>query len=216
LVLRYDGGYMPPFQQQQYPQQQPAPQPPQDQYHFIMNPEQPKRSSSLKNPMGLLFIVGAVAVVVVLLVVILSIARGGGSNKQPLITVAQDQQEIGRVAALDLGQIKDQRVKNFATTTQLTMATDSISYTSFLGKHGVKVSKKQLSAGTNSSTDAQLASAITSNTLDSTLSITLQNELKQYQTDLAKAYQSSTTSSVRAELNQLNQNADLLLTQSQQ
>jgi hypothetical protein len=206
---------MPP-QQPQYPPQQPAPQPTQDPYHFIMNPEQPRRSSSLKSPVGLLFIVGAIAVVVVLLVVILSIVRGGGADKQPLITVAQDQQEMGRVAALNVNQLKDPSVKNFATTTQLTMATDSVSYTGYLGKHGVKISKKQLARGRNSMTDSQLQSAIASNTLDSTLKSALQTELKQYQTDLAKAYQSSTGKSTRAELNQLNTNADLLLTQSQQ
>lgn len=166
--------------------------------------------------MGLLFIVGAIVVVIVLLLVILNIAQSGGSNKQPLITVAQDQAEIERVAALDLQQVKDQSVNNFATTTQLTMATDSSSYTSYLAKHGIKISKKQLAQGTNSATDAQLASAITSNTLDSTLRTALQNELKQYQADLAKAYKSSTTQSTRAVLTQLNKNADLLLTQSQQ
>jgi hypothetical protein len=96
------------------------------------------------------------------------------------------------------------------------MATDSSTFTTFLGKNGVKISKKQLAAGMQSTTDAQLTSAISSNTLDSTLRATLQNELKQYQTDLAKAYRTTTSNSARAMLKQLNTNAELLLTQSQQ
>jgi hypothetical protein len=209
---------MPPNQQLQQPpyNQPPAPQAPQDPYHFILNPEQPKRSSSLGKPAGLLFIVGAVAIVVVLGVVILSIAKGGGSSSQPYVTVAQEQVEIGRVAGLDLDQVQGTNVKNFATTTELTMATDSSTFTTFLGKNGVKISKKQLAAGMQSTTDAQLTSAISSNTLDSTLRATLQNELKQYQTDLAKAYRTTTSNSTRAMLKQLNTNAELLLTQSQQ
>ena len=209
---------MPPNQAPQQPpfNQPSAPQTPENPYHFILNPEQPKRSSSLGKPTGLLFIIGAVAVVVVLIVVILSIAKGGGTSKQPYVTVAQDQAEMSRVAGLDLDRVQDTDVKNFATTTKLTMASDSASYTAYMGEHGVKISKKQLAAGTQSTTDAQLASAITSNTLDPTLRTLLQNEIKQYQTDLARAYRISTTSSTKAVLKQLNDNAELLLTQSTQ
>lgn len=166
--------------------------------------------------MGLLFIIGAIAIVLILLIVILSIARGGGSSKQPYVTVAQEQQEIGRVAGLDLQQVQDTTVKNFATTTQLTMTSDSVMFTSYMGKHGVKISAKQAAAGINSATDAQLTSAISSNTLDATLRSTLQSELKQYQENLAKAYKVTTSSTTRAMLKQLNNNAQLLLTQSQQ
>jgi hypothetical protein len=203
---------MPPYQQPQ----QPAPQAPQDPYHFILNPEQPKRSSSFGKPTGLLFIVGAVAVVVVLFVVILSIARGGGSSSQPYIAVAQDQAEMSRVAGLDVEQVQSASVKNFAATTQLTMASDSSSFITYMAKHGVKISKKQLAAGTHTTTDAQLTSAISSNTLDTTLRTTLQNELKQYQADLAKAFKATTSNPTRTELQKLNGNAELLLTQSQQ
>lgn len=203
---------MPPHQQPH----QPTPPASQDPYNFILNPEQPKRSSSLGRPLGLLFIIGAVAVVAVLLVIVLSIARGSSTSSKPYLTVAQDQAEIGRVAGLDLDQVKEDRVKNFATTTKLTMATDSSTFSTYMARHGVKIASKQLLAGTNSATDAQLTSAISSNTLDATLRTVLQNELKDYQADLAKAYQSSTSSSTRAVLKQLNTNAQLLLTQSQQ
>ncbi len=199
---------MPPYQQPQ--------QPPQDPYHFILNPEQPKRASSFGKPAGLLFIIGAVAVVVVLAVVILSIARGSSGSSKPYLAVAQDQAEIGRVAGLDQDQVKEDSVKNFAATTKLTMSTDSTTFATYMGRHGVKISSKQLTAGTNSATDAQLTSAISSNTLDVTLRSVLQNELKHYQADLAKAYQTSTSSSTRAVLKQLNANAQLLLTQSSQ
>lgn len=181
-----------------------------------MNPEQPKRSPSFGKPMGLLFLAGAAVVVVVLLVVVFSIARGGGSSSQPFVTVAQEQVEMGRVAGLDLQQVQDTDVKNFAATTQLTMSSDSASFTTFLGKQGVKISKKQLSGGMSSTTDTQLTSAISSNTLDSTLRTILQNDLKQYQLDLAKAYKSTTNNSARSVLKQLNTNAELLLTQSTQ
>jgi hypothetical protein len=209
---------MPPNQAPQQPSynQPPASEAPQNPYHFILNPEQPKRSSPFGKPTGLLFIVGAVVFVVILFVIILNIARGGGSSSQPYVTVAQEQVEISRVAGLDLGRVQDTDVKNFATTTRLTMASDSTAFTTFLGEHGVKISKKQLAAGVVSTTDAQLTSAISSNTLDPTLRTVLQNELKQYQSDLAKAYRITSNGSTRTMLKQLNNNAELLLTQSTQ
>lgn len=211
---------MPPYQPPQQPSYPPQGQAPQsgspDPYHFILNPEQPKGPSSVGRPVGILFIVGAVAVVIILLVVILNIARGGGTDSKPLLTVAQEQQEIGRVAGLDIDQLPDGNIKNFVLTTKLTMSTDSASYTSYLGKHGVKVSQKQLALGKNATTDAELANAISTNSLDTTLQSILQNELQQYQTDLAKAYRSTSGTATRTVLKQLNNNAQLLLAQSKQ
>jgi hypothetical protein len=70
--------------------------------------------------------------------------------------------------------------------------------------------------GENSDTDKQLTDAVSTSTLDTAYTTILQNQLTQYQAALSQAYQSTSNKSTRALLNQLNQHAELLLTQSKQ
>ncbi len=208
---------MPP-QQPLQPQQSPLGQHPvvENPYDFIMSPQQPKKTASVKGPQGVLFIVGAAAVIIILLVVVISMLRGSGGDTTTFIKLAQQQQEIVRVATLDYSQLSQQSTKNFSINVQLGIATDQASLTGLLGRNHIKVSPKQLTLGTDSTTDTQLQNAISTSTLDTTLTQVLHNELTSYQQTLRQAYNQTAAPDARQLLNQLNTNAQLLIAQSQQ
>lgn len=181
-----------------------------------MNPPPAKRSVSLGSPKGIMFIVGAVALVVILLVVIVSVSKGGNPAAKDMVLAAQEQQEIARIASAQVGVVTQQNVQNFVANTSLSMSSDQRTLTGYLGQHGVKVSVKGLKAGMDSSTDAEIANAVTTNSLDPTVQKILQDELAQYQMTLGRAYTNSASPSARALLTQLNDHAQLLIAQSKQ
>ncbi|MCA9324692.1 hypothetical protein KDA23_01315 [Candidatus Saccharibacteria bacterium] len=203
---------MPP--QQPYTPQTP-PQPGNERYDFIMSPEQPKRSvmPSLGNPKSLLFIVGVVAVVVILLVVVLGAVRGGGIDKTPYVAIAQQQQEIIRVAGLQEQNLTNQDVKNFVVNTELSLASDQQTFYALLGRNKIKVSEKQLALGQNNATDAALQNAQDSSTLNQALPAELRKELESYQASIQQAYQAAGPFT-RQVLLELYNNAALLIKQS--
>jgi hypothetical protein len=205
----------PPFQPQ--PPQQPQPMPPaNDPYHFILNPEQPSQSRKLPRPRGILMLVALLAVVVIVLVILVAIFRGGGADTKPFVTLLQEQQEIIRISSAQGRSLQKQNVKNFVTNTELSMTSDQAKLKTFLGKNGVKVSSKQLAALASTTTDARLESAVSSSTLDATMVEVLQKELTDYQATLSQTYKATSVKSTRALLTELNNNANLLLTQSKQ
>lgn len=206
---------MPPYQP---PQVTPPGQPTQSQdpYHFIMNPEQPRRSYTPNKMKGILFIVGAVSIILILFIVILSMIRGGGGVNEQFITIAQEQQEIIRVAGLQEGAVQKQNTKNFITNTSLSLKSDQAKLRQFMAEHGVKVSEKQLALKRNATTDTELTSAISTSTLDAVLTKELQDELTVYQSTLGKTYQATTGKQSRTLLVELNETAKLLLAQSKQ
>lgn len=181
-----------------------------------MNPEQQKHSTGSPNTKGILFVVAAVAVVVIILVVVMAIVRGGGASSADFVTIAQEQQEINRVAGLQGDSLTDPDARNFVTATKLTMSSDKASLLDYMKRAGLKVSEKELALGQSTATDSKLTDAQSTNTLDATLVKILQDELTQYQQSLAKAYQHTTGKNGRALLVELNDNATLLLTQSKQ
>jgi hypothetical protein len=208
---------MPP-QQPLQPQQQPLGQEPtpQNPYGFIMEPpQQSRRIQNLKSPGSLLFIIGAAAIVIIVLVVIVAALRGGGGSSAPFIKLAQQQQEIIRIAGLDYSQLSQQNAKNFAITTQLSLSSDQTTLNDMLSRNHIKISPKQVALGANSQTDTQLDNAIATSTLDTTLTRVLHDELQAYKQSLDQAAV-QTSGTALDTLNQLSKNADLLLQQSKQ
>lgn len=205
---------MPP--QNTYP---PAPPPPPvnpTQYEFIMTPGSQPRSKMPGGPTKLLVIVGGLAAIVIVAVILLSAFSGNKVDDKPFIAVARQQQEIIRVSDLQYSSLSRQNVKNFAINSQLSLSTDKSKFLLELKKHGIKISDKQILAGANTATDTTLTNAQASSTLDTTLQSTLQEELKTYQTALKQTYAVTKSVKVREMLKSLNDNAELLLKQSQQ
>ena len=167
----------------------------------------------------ILFVVGAAALVVILALIIFSLAFGGkGGSTAPLVSLAQQQTEMARIAKLanDSNQLSSQDARNFSRTTQLTLTSDKAELVSFLARNGKKLNTKQLGAKQSAATDSALSAAGASGTYDSTLTGILQTQLKTYQSNLTQAYNGASSASEKALLKTEFTNATLLLEQSSQ
>lgn len=197
----------------------PTPQAPQNsgQYDFIVNNQAPRRGPNQKTI--ILFVVGAAALVVILAWVILGLAFGGkGGATAPLVTLAQEQTEMVRIAKLanQSNQLSSQDARNFSRNTQLTLTSDQSELVSFLAKNGKKLNAKQLGAKQSATTDGALSAASASGTYDSTLTSILQTQLKTYQSNLTQAYNGASSASEKALLKAEFDHATLLYEQSNQ
>lgn len=184
-------------------------------YDFIMNSTKGKRGSglNLKGGPKLLYIAGGGAALVVILFLVMALG-GGKSADSAYVQLAQQQQEIGRVAGLDYDQLQDDSVKNFTINTLLSMQTAQATFTTYLNSHGAKVSTKQLAAGMNSRNDAQLAAAQTNGGLDPAVHDLLVSLLTTYEQSIRTTYQSAHNPRTKQQLQSLYNQADLLLQQS--
>jgi hypothetical protein len=184
-----------------------------------MSPGEPQKRSLLPSggPMKLLLILGGAVVLVIVIIVLANLLSGSNPAAKSFLAVAQQQQEIARVAGLqEPDTLTGQSAKNLAITTKLSMQSDSAALTTYMQKNGMKASSKQLADTTNSATDTKLRNAENTNTLDTTLVSELQTELKAYQTALKQAYAQTSGPNGRALLVSLNKHVTLLLEQSAQ
>ena len=131
-----------------------------------------------------------------------------------LVSIAQQQAEIARVAQLEFPELRSSSIKNFVITTQLSVKTAQTDFLSYLSSRGTNIDEKQIALGTNSNTDTAFENAKTSGALDTTVLSTLQAQLEQYQQTLNATYASSTNPDTKALLKTYYEQADLLLEQS--
>lgn len=186
-------------------------------YDFIMDSSaKPKRSVSFNFGSGKLvgIAVGGVLLVITL-VVIFSLFSGNSSNPA-IVAVAQQQAEISRVASLQIDNVEEGSIHDFALNTALSMQSDQANLLSYASAHGATISDKMIALGTNSQTDAALENASASGTLDTTLRSTLQTDLQQYQQTVQQAYTSVSNPEAKKLLESFYTNAGLLLEQSKQ
>jgi len=184
-------------------------------YDFIINPsvKPPKKGLRLPHTTKLVYIAGGGVLVVVLLFVALSFIRGGSGNPA-LTSIAQQQAELARVAELHYSDIHDPTTKNFVISTQLSLASAETEYLQYLSSNGAAIGEKQVALGMNTQTDAALDNAVASGTIDSTVLSTLQTQLQRYQQTIRSAYDASGNTKTKALLQELYNQAALLLEQS--
>lgn len=217
------GGQLPaptPDQNQtQAPSPIPAAAPGGNPYEFIINPQKPQRKVAIagNSTMQRVFIVvGGLAVLIILAVVISSVLSSGSKEKtQGLLTTAQDQAEIARIAGDASLHATTLPVQNLAQNVQASITSDNTALVQYMAKNGQKVSPQMLAAKRSKTVDASLASAQENNTYDSTFKDILQTELTQYLRALTTAYKTNPGVKGKALLNQQYDAAKLLLAQSQ-
>jgi hypothetical protein len=210
--------------QQPYYPPAPAPAPPSPnmgQYDFITggSSPQPQRFNVPNSKKMILFVlIGAVFVIGLVWLILSLIFSSGGDKLTPLIGVAQQQTEIVRItdAAIKDDKLSSQDIKNFAENTSLSIGTDKTAMLDFMAKNGLKIKDKTLTAKQSSQTDSALEAAKANGTYESTFVNIVQDQLKNYQSSLKKAYDGSTSSVERSFLSGQYSNAGLLLEQSEQ
>ncbi|MFA5004304.1 MAG: hypothetical protein WC498_03460 [Candidatus Saccharimonadales bacterium] len=189
-------------------------------YEFIVNPNTPKKSGlklfgGNKFLQQIAFLVGGAVLLIATAAIIISVAFPGNSSKTDLITIAQKQQELVRIATLGAAQATDQTAKNFSTSTELSVATSQQQVLGYLGKHNTKVGSKELSLTKSAQTDTLLANAQANSTFNSIIEQTLVTQLTSYRTLLKQTFNKTSNTTVKTLLNQNYQAAGLLLEQGQ-
>jgi hypothetical protein len=199
------------------PTQQPSPAPngeAHDPYAFLYDTPGKKRSilpSGNSTKQRIMIVVGGFITLMILFVLLFSLILGHKSgNSASLTSLAQQQTEMSRVAAIITQNSRDNATQAFSSNVQYSMVSDQKSLVKYLAKHGVKLKSVTLNMGKKSSTDTLLANAKLAGTYEVVGTAQLQKQLQQYQNDLAVAFKSG-SSAEKAELRPLYIHATTLL-----
>jgi hypothetical protein len=199
----------------------PAPEPDsRDQsYAFITNPALPAKPSTLSRiPLSgsLVGRVGLVAGALLVLVIIFAIFKSllvSGPNVTPVITVAQDQQELLHILQKTNGLGLSANNQNFASTLQVSVTTSQQKTISYLTAAHKKINVKQLNLKVSPSTDNRLKAAQAAATYDQTFTEVMQAKLTEYGKDIQTAYKLDAGKKGRALLKETYAQQQLLLLQ---
>ncbi len=216
------------FRPQPQPQAQPQPPQPQPQfqpqvqaqpYDFITHPGEPAGGKAFTLPgsnstgMRAVYVAGGLLVLLIAFLIVKAILNHN-PGLATMTGIAQDQQELIHLSTAASGQpsltTTDQ---NFAATSQLSVGSSQAAIIKYIVGSGSKLKIKTLNLKVSSSTDAQLASAVTAGIYDQTFKTIMNSELAAYENDLKLAYNGTTDKTKRALFSSDYSQAQLLLTQ---
>lgn len=172
------------------PQIPPSGQHDASQFDFIMNPQQPQKKSLIPGgPKTRMVIVGLIiaTVVIILLAVVLSMFNSGDSTTEALVKIAQQQNEIIRIADDGTKKAGSTEAKKLATMSYMTIKTDQNNLISYLAKQKRKVKAKELGLLVDKKTDSSLATASSNGRYDEIFTQIIIEQLKNYQSSLQNA-----------------------------
>jgi len=207
--------------QPQQPYTDPYSNPYNNQYDFIMSPQTPQRRPLLSLGGGsmvkrIAVVAGGVVILIILIVMVSSLFSSSG-NVPNMTIVAQDQNEVDRVATLaiqdDSSDVTQQTTMNFAQNASLSVASDQVQLLNFLTAHGTKLSTATLALKTNPATTQALSAAASSSTFDQVFLTAMQTDLETYASDLQQAYAHSQSNTEKQILNNDYNNEQLLMKQ---
>lgn len=194
-----------------------------NQYDFITD-SSPGGLKKVKNPlpfgggggknakMKLVLIAGGALALVLLGALVFSfLANRGPDNKQQLLKVAQQQNELIRISDLAIKEARGTQARNLAMTTKLSLRSDQSSLTSALKAQKVKVGSKELKAGQNKETDAKMTEAMQNNRFDEVYLEFIQEALVNYQKDLNTAYKTTESAKLKETIKIQYQNASIII-----
>lgn len=187
-------------------------------YEFIVNPNTPKKGLGLFGGNDfikkIIFLVGGAVVLMVVAATILSALGPKTDSTTSLISIAQRQQEIIRVASIGSGQATGPTASNFTTNVALSVTSNQNDVLTYLGSKGTKLNAKKLALDRNTQTDKLLADATAASTFDSVVTQTLTSQLTTYQTSLRTAYKQTSSQKTKQLLQNCYNATTLLLEQA--
>lgn len=198
----------------------PAPQAPApDPYEFFLAQQKSTKKSSFSPGSGgpstvvkVLFGLFALVFFGVSMFILFNTVFGGEDTSAPVVAVASHQKEVLRVAQGGAKQVNSTQLKNFTSTTEVSLLSAQKELITYLGKIGAKVDTESIPATAGSATtDKALASSLTTNTYDSTFTSIMQSSLNTYLERLESAAALSTTVTEKTLLQKQAGEARLLL-----
>lgn len=171
-------------------------------YEFILNPDTTHHKTSSDDSLlkRILVIVGIVAVITIIGTIAVRLLVPKDNSVQQVTTIAQEQQELVRVATYIVSHAKSTDLVNFAINTEMSVSTNQQASVEYVANRGVELGEEQLALKKDTKTDTLLSAATSTNTFDSTATQTLTSQLNAYQTSLKKAYNASSGKKARAVL----------------
>ena len=184
-------------------------------YDFITAPPVVQKQSffakqSMSKRIGLVAGGGLALLIVVLL--FSSLLSSGPSNKDTLLTIAQQQAELARVASLGTRDA-DQTTMNVAYSTSMVLTSDKAKLATALAANGVTFKDKQIAKGINAKTDQELTAARAASNFDDTFLQTIDAQLAQYQQLLSEAHANTGKDAVKTALADNYKHSELLRAQ---
>lgn len=148
----------------------------------------------------LAFVGMGVGVLLVIVIAFSLLLNRGPSNKDQLLRLAQQQQELIRVSEIGVKKARNRQAQDLAITAQLSLTSEQGPLQAALKSQGVKVSSKQLNAGKDAKTDERLTQAEQTNRFDEEFLEYLQAGLLDYQKNLKAAYDAAQSRSFKETL----------------
>jgi hypothetical protein len=146
----------------------------------------------------LMVVVGGGIVLIILAIIIASVLGSSGkASTKVLIDIAQEQQEIVRVAGVGVSKSQTSATKNLAMTIQYSVLSNQQATLSYLGGKGHKLKTKDLGLKQNAKTDNILTLASQNNTFDEAFKQTIFTQLNDNKSAIKSAYDSSHSKSER-------------------
>ena len=161
---------------------------------MLKNKPQAKRGMGLPNVPKPVKIILGIVVGLFLLIIISSVLSGRNKGAtQPIVNAMARGQEIIRVTQLTQQQLplQDPTTQALAATVFSSLTSEQQQLISYLAANHTKVSKVQLAADTDKTTDSNLQSASQNNNMDEAYVSYLKTNLAAYETDLQTAYKSA-------------------------
>lgn len=185
---------------QPYSPPPPEQTPEQNPYDFIMNTGADQKKPGVFNlPSGnstkqrMLIFGGGLFALIIIGVLLLSLLGGSGkSNSETLLSLAQTQTELIRVADLASKEptVRNEATRVLAANTSLSVTSTKNQVVSMITKSGKKVGAKQLALSLNTKTDSELKTATENNQYDEVVVGILTSGLKSYRNQLKTTYDS--------------------------
>jgi hypothetical protein len=207
---------------------QPAPPPPQEpqRYDFFLNPPPAPKKSKIPIPIPnvpgtkdpfirkVIMIGGGGLLLIIIVAVLASLIFGGKNNSATLVTLAQQQNEMIRVATEAAPNISQQTAKNLDQDVGLSLTTSQEQLLAYLKNHGQKVGTKELALTQSTATDTQLTNAEAASNLDAVFTQIMQQQLQAYMQGIKQDYNASKNTALRQLLNTEYSVSVLLLNQA--
>ena len=170
-------------------------------YEFIIAPTpKPKRGlfgNSPNSAKKYLLKVAAIGILVIILGSIVASLLPNSIPTQSLTDIAQQQQELMRVANQGEARATGETARGLAYTIDLSIGTNQTQLLGYLAKHGTKLSTKTLSLKHSLTTDTTLSASLASSTYDSTFENIIATQLQDYLTSLQQTYNTTTKPDLR-------------------
>jgi hypothetical protein len=188
-------------------------------YDFILNSNRgssPDLLARLPMRNRIVVVCGGFAILILAAWMLFSIINGKPGTAPQLVRLAQQQQELARISDAPGRNATSFAVRDFAATTELSLASEQQTLLKFLNGTGTKLQTQTLAAMVSKTTDDQLKNAQASGTYDETYNSIAKQQLNTYISTLSQAYQNSKTTAERTILKNAYDHAQMLLALSSQ